>query len=308
MELNYRTRRLVITVVVSLVMMGIGLVSSDIGIFGNMVIISVLIVVAPQIIFSYEGYRSFKDLEANFPKLAINISESVRSGMPMPQAIIIASKYDYGKLTSEVKMMANQLSWKVNIERVLNQFAERVKKSRRLFISVMTIKEAYFAGGDLAATLDHVSSNMGILGEVEKERNSILKQYVVMMYALAMMFVAIVAAISKFMVPIFQITSDTGGQAILGGGNPCNDAGGLALTICNFYNIVASVFIKDVASVKGYYIALFFSMSLVEGIFSGMIAGQISEGSISAGLKHAVIMAVLVFGAFSIMVRIGFLG
>ena len=296
-----------------MLLVGMGVVTGDIGVLGNMIIISALMVAAPQVIFSYEGYRSIKDMESNFPKLVVNLTESLRSGMPLEQAIISASRYDYGKLTSEVKKMSNQLSWKVSIAKVLDQLSERLVKSRRLYVSIKTIKESYFSGGDVSSTLEHVADNINILSEIESERRSILNQYVVLMYAIAIIFVGIVGAINKFMVPIFQVTS-TESTNIQGFGqgfsfsNPCNGAGGVSQTICNFYSVVASIFTKDTTSIKAYYIALFFSMSLVQGIFSGLIAGAVSEGSITAGFKHALIMSIMVFGAFAIMVRIGFVG
>jgi flagellar protein FlaJ len=314
-EISYRLKIFLITLIVSVILIGASILSGDIGIIGNIIIISVLIVASPQIIFSYESYRSLKDLEENFPKLMMNITEAMRSGMPLHQAMITVSKYDYGKLTPEVKMIANQISWNINLDKVLDQFAERVKKSKRLYVSVKTIKEAYFAGGDIPSTLEHIASNINNLREVEKERKSILNQYVVLMYAIAIIFVGIVAAINKFMAPIFQVTSPqivvpgATFRATLGVANPCQDASGLALTICEkIYFPIASVFIKDLTSIKAYYIALFFSISLITGFFSGIIAGEISEGSILAGLKHALIISILVFGAFSIMARMGFLG
>ncbi len=310
LELNYKMRTLVVTVAVSVLLIGIGLFSEDIGVLGNMIIISVLVIMSPQIIFSYESYRTLKDLEANFPKLMTTLTESIRSGMPLHQAIINGGRYDYGKLTPEVKKMAMQLSWGITLDKVLEQLAERVKKSRRLYVSVRTIKEAYSSGGNVASTLEHIANNIDTLVDVEKERKSILNQYVILMYAIALIFVGIVAAINKFMVPIFQVTSQQGaaaGQATLGISNPCDNAVGPSLFVCDMYSGIAALFIKDTATLQGYYIALFFSMSALQAIFSGLIAGVISEGSVRAGLKHSLIMVLLVFGAFSLMVRLGFM-
>lgn len=313
LELSYKLKIFLATLAVSAGLIGIGIISSDIGVISNMIIISVLIVASPQIILSYESYRSLKDLEANFPKFMINLSESIRSGMPLHQSIIAVGKYDYGKLTPEVRRMANQLSWKINIDKVLDQFAERVKKSKRLYISVKTIRESYFSGGDIASTLEHIANNIDTLIEVEKERRSILNQYVVLMYAIAIIFVGIVSAINRFMVPIFQLTSAqaTGlgtSQSTLGVSNPCENAVGPSEFVCGIYSAIASLFVNDTTSIKAYYIALFFSMSLVQSIFAGIIAGEISEGSVRAGLKHTLIMIFLIFGAFGLMVRLGFIG
>lgn len=318
LEFSYRIRILFITLIAATALIGLGIISSDIGIFGNMIIISVLITMAPQVILSYESYRGLKDVEANFPKLMMNLSESIRSGMPLHKAMMLVGKYDYGKLTPEVKKMVHQISWRTDIVKVLDQFADRVKKSKRLVVSIKTIKESYISGGDIASTLDHIAGNIEILGDVEKDRKSILNQYVILMYAISIIFVGIVSAINNFMIPVFEITSAQAsvgtGQVNLGVSNPCRNVEGLSASICdNLFTPIASIFLENpledgILSLRAYYIALFFSMSLMQSVFSGLIAGVISEGSMLAGFKHSLIMAILVFGAFSIMVRIGFLG
>jgi hypothetical protein len=49
-------------------------------------------------------------------------------------------------------------------------------------------------------------------------------------------------------------------------------------------------------------------MALIQSILSGIIAGQISEGSVKAGIKHSIILAGVTVGAFMIMIQLGFLG
>jgi flagellar protein FlaJ len=38
---------------------------------------------------------------------------------------------------------------------------------------------------------------------------------------------------------------------------------------------------------------IFLHLTLVQGFFSGLVAGKMGEGSISAGLKHSLIMMLL---------------
>ena len=54
-----------------------------------------------------------------------------------------------------------------------------------------------------------------------------------------------------------------------------------------------------------YYIAMFFSLILIQGLFTGLIAGQLGEGSVVAGAKHALIM---VFSAIGVLIFIAKLG
>jgi hypothetical protein len=47
-----------------------------------------------------------------------------------------------------------------------------------------------------------------------------------------------------------------------------------------------------------YYKALLFLMLMVQGIATAAVAGQIKEGSPSAGIKHALIMLPIAFVAY----------
>jgi len=38
---------------------------------------------------------------------------------------------------------------------------------------------------------------------------------------------------------------------------------------------------------------LFFHMSVIQALFSGLIAGKMGEGTVSAGLKHSVVLLVV---------------
>jgi hypothetical protein len=40
-----------------------------------------------------------------------------------------------------------------------------------------------------------------------------------------------------------------------------------------------------------YYVSLFFYVLIIQGICSGLIAGQLGENSVVAGVRHSIIMA-----------------
>jgi flagellar protein FlaJ len=47
---------------------------------------------------------------------------------------------------------------------------------------------------------------------------------------------------------------------------------------------------------------LFFHMSIVQALFSGLVAGKMGEGTISAGLKHSVIMLIAGYIALKFLI------
>jgi len=296
-----------ISVAISIFLIFLGIMT-DIGVLGNALILSVFIVATPQLLMTYSKFRTFKEMEEKFPMFLRDMIESIRSGMPFHRSLLMVSKFDYGKLSKEVKKSANQISWGMPFDKVMDQFAERVKSSRRLYTAIKTTKESYISGGDVVSTLESVADTNVMLEESEKEKKSLLNQYVLLMYAICFLFVGIVAAINKLMVPIFQVTSMAGAAEVLGISNPCEMCMGAECSICSIFQSACVALSVKVAGISCYYTSLFFFMSIIEAISCGLVAGQISENSITAGIKHSLIMTVVTFGAFSILVRIGIMG
>lgn len=311
---------LMLTMAIAAASISVGVISGHVGVLGVTIIIAMFINIAPQAILVYRKYRRLKEMEENFPAFLRDLTENIRSGMAFHKSIMVSSKNDYGALGGEVRKMAHQISWGMPLDRVLTKFSERVKSSRRLSTSINIIKESFASGGEVVSTLENVADSVTALEEADKEKKSLLDQYVILMYAISVIFVVIISVINSFLVPIFQTATGTTGdlaEGTLSLENPCLSAlPGLEEAICGFYTAVASVVAVspstgqpvDPTSITSYYTALFFLMALMQSILSGLVAGQISEGSIMAGVKHSIILAGITVGAFFIMVYMGFLG
>ncbi len=306
-KLTHQVKVFLITLGISIFLLSLGIISHDLGVVGNAFILSAFLIAIPQLFLRYEKYRDLKEMETKFPLFLRDMIENVRSGMPFHRALIVISKIDYGKLSREIRKTANQLSWGMPFDKAMDQLAERLKSSKRLYTALKTIRESYLSGGDVVSTLESVSDTSIALEESEVERKSLLNQYVILMYAICFLFVGIVAAINKFMVPIFEMSAVAGSE-VTGIINPCDTCIGFACTICSLFHTACYAFSISTANIACYYTSLFFFMSIVEAACCGLVAGQISENSIVSGLKHSIIMLVVTFGAFSILVRIGIMG
>ncbi|OGI14955.1 hypothetical protein A3K63_02925 [Candidatus Micrarchaeota archaeon RBG_16_49_10] len=141
-----------------------------------------------------------------------------------------------------------------------------------------------------------------------------LRQYVVSMYAISLIFIFIVVAINRLMVPIFENIGTTTSDASAFGSltmNPCTSCmfvKSLECLPCSIYAFICSMLRANETGVSCYYLGLFFSMSFIQAIFSGLVAGQIGEGSAKAGIKHSLILLFITCGTFFILVRLGLMG
>ena len=304
MKLEKKQRNLIISLAVAVGMIFTGLIIGDAVLLGNFLLIAIIVIVAPPFLYKYSTYRWIKKLEDQFPNFMRDLADSRRSGMSFAESIKIASKANYGKLSPEIQRMHNKLSWGVPFLRVLDIFQQRVKSSKIISESTTIIKESYQSGGDVAATLNAIARDIVMLKETEAERESMLKQNVMIMYGIFFMFMGISIMIIFVMIPMIQSqpTIQTGsfGFAFT---NPCD---AVFFFPCNVYNAVGT-FLGIPSGIANYYVAVFLMVVLMEGLFTGLIAGQIGENSIIAGSKHSMIMVFSGLGVFIFLAKTGLL-
>jgi archaeal flagellar protein FlaJ len=309
-ELSLGTKVLIVTIVISAVIMAMALLSKNFGVIANAIILVTFLVGGPQFLLIYKSFADLKAMEEKFPLFLRDVIEQLRSGMPLHKAIITVGGYDYGKLSPLVKKMSVQLSWGIELDKVLFQFAESIKQRKRLYTNIKIIQESYKSGGDVVATLSTVADNSNLLEDADKERSSLLNQYVVLMYAICFIFVGIVVSVNNLMVPIFKISSGMGmaGGEGLGITNPCASCYGTMCLVCNLYGGTANLLFNiDPQSIGAYYISMFFYMSIMQSLFSGLVAGQIGENSVKAGIKHSMIMVSGTIAIFYLLIYLGIL-
>ena len=282
-----------------------GILSGDKGVLANGIIISTLAIGSTYFLYQYQKYRDIKEMEAVFPNFLRDLAEAISSGMPLYKAIQQTSKIGYGRLNLELKKMSNQISWGMSVDKVLDQFAERIKSSKRLYMAVKIIKESHISGGDIVSVIDSVANNLISLQDAEKEKKSILHQHMLIIYAITIIFIVIIVFINRLLMPIFSSPS-FGQQAGLT--NPCDACTGGACSICALFDVTSTSMFGVESGIASYYTSLFFYMAFVQAFFAGLVAGQISENSIIGGLKHSLILSVIVLVSFMFLSRLGLLG
>lgn len=279
----------------------------DVSVIGNSFIIALFITIVPYFLYRYSKYAWVKSVERQFPNFIRDLADSKRSGMTLESSIKMAAKTNYGKLTPEIQTMSNKLSWGVPFLRVLEIFEKKVKESVSITEVLNILKESYKSGGNVVATLDSAAANMNMLREAEEERRNVTSQHVMVTYGIFFMFLAIVVVIIFIFVPMMETvsigTDDTIGGYTSTFSSPCEDLG--LLFPCALFGMTCSVLGVDPYGVGCYYVSLFFYVLLIQGIFSGLIAGQLGENSAIAGTKHSMIMVSIVIFVFIFLANMG---
>lgn len=289
-------------VIGGLIILFAAIIFRDAGTVAAVSLFAVVIGFIPYFIYKYLRVKEIASMEYQLPNFLRDLVEENKSGMTLLRSFESCSRRDYGRLTREVKKMYNQMTWGVPLEEAIKNFSERVKESSLIRRSMNIILEAYRSGGDIVSTMESIASDTSIIKEAEKERKSKIGQNIVVMYMIYFTFIGIIIALTK------TLTSFSIGQFSFGGFQQtqtiCEGAsGGASKLICSFLFGLCNLFNLGSGN-SCYYRSIFLSMTLVQGLFAGLVSGQIGEESVFAGVKHSLIMVGIGFVAYLLAIKI----
>jgi len=297
-----------------LIILAIYISSEAAALSGNLIFLSVLVLMVPYSLYKFFEFRRIRAFEEEFPAFLRDLAESQRAGLTVIQAIQLSARSDYGPLTAVIKKMNDQLSWNVPLTDVLKSFGKKMGKSKIILRSLMIIEQANKSGGNIEDTMDSLASNIESIKEVQDEKKTLMNQQVVMMYAIYFIFMGISIALIQFLIPMLQTEVETTPSTlpIMSGGfsanpcYPCIEGTDPSCFSCDIFFAISSSFgFGEKEEPSSYYKSLFFGMIVIQGLFSGLIAGQIGSDSLIAGIKHSMIMLLVGVFSFLIVVRIG---
>src|SRR6056297_1145913 len=136
------------------------------------------------------------------------------------------------------------------------------------------------ASGNLATTLRIAARQATADRRLERERKRAMVEYTVVVYVSFLVFLFIIAVLAGYLIPNLPTS---GSELTTGTGTDLGGLGGLS----------------DVSSEA--YTTLFYHATLVQGLLSGLIAGQLSTGDLRAGAKHAAVMIGLALLVFAVV-------
>ncbi|MEM3596247.1 MAG: type II secretion system F family protein [Candidatus Bathyarchaeia archaeon] len=229
----------------------------------QLLFLTMIVTIFPPAAANYFDLRWRSSVDRNIPEFLRELSEAGRTGITLTRALELASKRRYGPLSSELERIVNKLSWGGSLEEALKDFAERVGTRLAKRTSIL-LSEINRAGGDIRDVLDMVSKHIRELQVIQEERMSQLRIYVVIVYVAFFIFLFIDYVILETFLSKIELL-----RAGL------KEAGG-----------VFAVAGLDLRSIK----TIMFHMSVIQGLFGGLVAGKMGEGSLGAGLKHSAIL------------------
>ncbi|MEM5828988.1 MAG: type II secretion system F family protein [Candidatus Aenigmatarchaeota archaeon] len=309
LELNEKSILLISLILFFIILILASFTYQNIALFVNLIIIGVMVIILPYSIFKFIKFQNLRNCEMNFPNFLRDIAAAKRSGLTLIQAIKTCAASDYGALTPHVVRLNNQLSWNIPLKDALENFRNRLKDSQIISQSILAISQIEESGGKSEDILDSLADNVEGIKEAELEKSALMSQHIMAVYAIFFIFLGISIALIAFLLKFPQIPGTEELPGIPFGQNPCKiciNSMSDACSPCHFYFIICEAFkFGKKESARCYYNSIFLLMIIIEGVFSGLIAGQIGSNSIAAGLKHSLIMGISGFLIFIIAAQIG---
>jgi len=225
-------------------------------------------------IVEFDNYRWSRQVERNIPKLLRDIAEAVRSGVTLPRALEEASQRDYGPLSKELENAISMFILGASWEDSLMSFAHRLKRPSALRLSTILI-EAHQTGGKMIEVLETSVDLFTSLNEYREEQYSNMRPYMMTIYMATIIFLVIAyVVLHQFLTPLHAASAEA--------------------------TVQKSGLLANVLDIN-YYTSILFWASIIESIFGGLIAGKIGDRTLSAGLRHSVILTVLTLVFFNIL-------
>jgi flagellar protein FlaJ len=288
---------------------------------GSLMILGIISAILPYGILSFMKNRQLKEMEDQFPAFLNGLAESKRGGMTLLDSFESASNTDYGRLNGEIDQVYNELSWGIPFPEVMERFADRVEESAVMQNSVSIIIQSFKSGGNITHTIDAVADEASTLRNVVKQKNSQLKQQMLIMYVIYLLFIGITIGIYIMLDQLMAFGVQGGGafsniSQLTGQESKSIQYCAGNIPAAQPFCQISQVFGFTPADVQlgterasnysygkmAYYKSLLFTMLMVQGISTSAVAGKITQGKAVAGIKHAMVMIPLAFIAFMTIV------
>ncbi|MHA1167362.1 MAG: type II secretion system F family protein [Candidatus Hodarchaeales archaeon] len=211
------------------------------------------------------------------PSFLREIGDAQKVGLPLPRAVIEASKREYGPLTDELKLMASKMSWGVGFHESLLRMRNRIQTSLFNRTSVL-ILEAERAGGSIEDVFEAAYNHVSELLAVRRERSAAMKSYTWIIYAAYLVFVIVI-------VILLQTFFNTMAQQSVAYSQT---------------SVESSIQVANIIMFQ----LLFLHLLMIQGAFSGIVAGKMGSGDAYLGLTHNIVLCSLGYIVFKIMVVI----
>lgn len=241
----------------------------------DIVFFTLLIALLPYLILYELKRRKVRGMEAQIPEFLKRLSSVHEVGLTLPRAIGVVARSKLGVLSEEVKRAWRDIGWGTLARDALLRLQRRVRTSA-ISRTITLIVNASRASGNISDVLSIAAKDATMHESMRRERSASMLVYILIIYVAFGVFLAVIAILNHVFLPVVPVPGTEAQAALVG-------------------ELVAR------GTGKEMYKMLFFHAVLLQGFFTGLIAGKMGEGSARAGLKHSILMISIAYFVFSFL-------
>jgi flagellar protein FlaJ len=224
--------------------------------------------------------RRTRRVDRAVPDFLDRMASLDEAGLTVVGSLRRAGGGDLGPLGEEVDRAWRDVEWGADAETALKRMERRVG-SVAVSQAVALVTNAMRASGDLAPVLRIAADEAQQARRLRRERRREMFTYLLVIYVSALVFLGIVLGILLAFFPAIESAAAASSAGVEGAAGP-----GAAITSgLGDVNLDA-------------YRTLFFHLAAVQAACSGLVAGQLGEGSVADGVKHAAVLLTVTYVAF----------
>ena len=230
--------------------------------------------------------RQTRDIEKAVPDFLDRFASVNDAGMSIVESFQRVKNSDLGALTPELRRAWRDVQWGSDVATALKRMDRRIG-SPLVTRAVTLSTNAMETSDDIAPVLEIAADEARSAQLLNRQRQQVMLTYLVVIYVAFLVFLGIMAALMISFIPAIEdvmaqmaaSTGDTGGApgggiGLVGSGEDVNIAG---------------------------YETIFYHATLVQATCSGLVAGQLGQGSIKDGVKHATVMLLVTYIVFTVL-------
>jgi flagellar protein FlaJ len=248
-------------------------IETYINVVDDHIVIALLIVLIPYAIFYEIWSRKVLGIQALIPDFLERMAGINQVGLTIAQAIAIMVNTNLGLLSYEIRRIKRDMEWGANFTEALMRFEERVS-TPSIARTVTLITKASEMSGQIGEVLSIASSDAKMTEVLKKERLAEMFIYTAIVYLSFFVFLFVVGVLTTQFLPVLANISTKG----LPTSGALSGLGSIPVITFN---------------------RLLYHACLVQAVFSGLIAGQMGESALAAGVKHSCILLIISLIAFN---------
>jgi len=242
-------------------------IETFVSVIDDHIVIALLIILIPYAIFYEIWAHKILGIQELIPDFLERMAGINQVGLTIAQAISIMINTNLGLIGYEIRRIKRDMDWGANFTEALVRFEERVR-APSIARTVTLITKASEMSGHIGEVLSIASTDAKMTEMLKKERLAEMFIYTAIVYLSFFVFIFVVGVLTTQFLPVLANISTQG------------------LPTTGALSGIGSI---PIATFK----RLLYHACLVQALFSGLIAGQMGESSLAAGVKHACILLVI---------------